>query len=238
MCNTILIVEDNPAHLNLLSTCFRSSGFTVFSACTVAEAIRLAGLHLPDCFLLDYHLGADTAAEICSFIRGAAHLAARPVIILSGDSEQAVRSYEVCQADVFVEKDRPLVEILATVRRQLRRAEGNLGVCKKTDLALDATNQRVIRGSYPAIELSQEQFRFFSLLFERSPEFVSEEEICRHVFRQAIDECSSAIRSLVFRLRDRLGPQLARRVKSRRKSGWIYVQPRVHSRPRPGLQTI
>lgn len=233
MGNTILIVEDNPAYLNLLSEFFQSNGFAVFSAGAAAEAVKLASLHLPACFLLDYHLGGDTAATVCSYIRGAAQMSARPVIILSGDQEQAVRSYEVCQADVFVEKDRPLAEILAIVRRQLRRAEENSGVCKKADLALDAVNQRVIRGSYPAIELSQEQFRFFSLLFERSPEFVSDAEICQHVFRRAIGECGSAIRSLVFRLRDRLGPQLARRVKNRRKSGWIYMQPRIHSRPAP-----
>ena len=61
MGNTILIVDDEEAALNLLEMYFSEAGFTVYTAVTGKDAISLAFKHLPDCFLLDYHLGCDTA---------------------------------------------------------------------------------------------------------------------------------------------------------------------------------
>lgn len=239
MGDTILIADDYGPELKMLTKLFSEAGFIVHSAQTCAEAVKLADQRHPDCFLLDYHLDAgNTAAQICDSIRSNERIRNNPIIIVSGDAEQAERSYEVCKADIFVEKGRSYTALPALVKRQLKRAEWASGVLKKTDLALDAANQRIIRGVYPAIQLSSEQFRFFLLLFESSPRFVSESEICRIVFSRPVGDCSSAIRSLACRLRDRLGPQLARRVKNRRNNGWIYVQPRIHSAPRPKLQSV
>lgn len=43
MGNTILIADDNPPDLELLSLYFREGGFTVFAAKDCGEAIQLAG---------------------------------------------------------------------------------------------------------------------------------------------------------------------------------------------------
>ncbi|MDA8130797.1 MAG: response regulator [Elusimicrobia bacterium] len=230
MGNTILIVEDNPIELTVLAGFFRVEGFTVYQAKNCAEAIELAGRHLPDCFLLDYHLGGETtAAPICGFIRSDARLRAKPILILSGDPEQAIRSYEVCKADVFIEKGKRYSEVLALVRRQLHRADWSSGLLKKGDLTLESRRLRLLRPKYPPIPLSPEQFRFFAALFEKSPAFVREAELCEHVFGRCDAECHAALCSLAYRLRARLGRQLARRIKNVRSCGWIYVQPRVRA---------
>jgi len=235
MGNTILIADDNPPDLELLSQYFREGGFTVFAAGDCGEAIKLAGRHTPDCFLLDYCLGADTAEKVCAFIRGDARLSERPIIIMSAEPELAMRGYEPCVADFFVEKGDNYRKLPALVRQNFLRAAWNRGIYRKADLVLDAPNLRLLRGSYPAIQLSAEQFRFFSLLFEKSPDFVRDEEICRYVFSGNIPECRAAVHSLVYRLRQKLGPQLSRRLKGSRSRGWVYVQPRLHARPRPAL---
>jgi len=230
MGNTLLIAEDDKLALKALARYFRAFGFTVYPAETCVEAVKLADQHKPDCFLLDYHLGGETAAEICWFVRGNEYLKKRPIIILSGDAEQVINSYEICQADGFVEKGKRYSELLALVKRQLRRGQWDRGVLKTPDLTLNAATQRIMKGDRPTPQLSPEQFRFFAILLERSPDFVTKEEICAHVFANMPSEKQEAISSLVYRLRQKLGPQLARRIKNTRYRGWVYVQPRFQIR--------
>lgn len=177
MDNTILIADDEEVCLQALSLYFKGRGFTVYSAKNCGEAIALSARYKPDCFLLDYHLEARTAAEICRYLRGDEVLKKAPVIILSGDPEQAVNSYDICQADVFIEKGKPFRELLALVKRQLRRRGWDKGLFTADDIVLDAGTLSVIRADHEPISLPPEQFRFFSRLFERSPDFVPEAQL-------------------------------------------------------------
>jgi len=232
MGNTILITEDFGHYLKILSQYFTGEGFTVYSASTGQETIRLAERHLPDCFLLDYNLGGEETIEpACLFIRSHPRLKSAPILILSGEHEQAERCYASCQADNFIPKGRPLAEIGAAVRRSLRRAGAAAGVIAGGDLALDVVSRLILRPGHPAIELPREQFAFFSLLLEHSPRFVTEEELCRRVSCPGAEPMSrKALNMLAYRLRLKLGPRLARRVKNSRASGWIYLQPRSHKK--------
>ncbi|MBU2572910.1 MAG: winged helix-turn-helix domain-containing protein [Elusimicrobia bacterium] len=230
MGNTILIAEDDREVLRILDRYFSVCGFTVYSAENNAAAIELAGRYRPDCFLLDYHLADGPAAGICRFVRGDEYLKKAPIIMLSGDPGQIINSCEICQADVFVQKGRGCAELLAVVKRQLNRVEWDRGVIKKPDFTLNAATLCIMRGERPTHQLSPEQFRFFSLLVEKSPDFVTEEAICSYVFMDTPSERQEAISSLVYRLRRKLGPRLARRIKNKRYRGWIYVQPRLQTR--------
>ncbi len=237
MGNTILIAEDNPATLNLLETYFSQTGFTVYTAETCEKALQLAFQQLPDCFLLDYHLGGDSALHICQGIRSHEQLKNSPIVVLSGDPSQAAYSYDTCQADVFLDKDKSFPEIIAAVKRQLRRAESAGSVMRGPDLTLDPQNMCIIRKGKPKICLSPEQFRFFHTLFIKSPRFVSEAEICNKVFMQ---DCTmlmrKALNMVAYRLRAKLGTQLARRIKNSKAYGWVYLQPRGRKKNVPATQ--
>lgn len=235
MGNTILIAEDEKCCLRTLGQFFSRQGFTVYTADNCRDAMRIAAQNLPDCFLFDYNMGADGSIEpVCLFIRSHPRLKDAPILILSGEDEQAERCYSACQADNFIPKGRPLIEVVAAVRRTLRRAAAAAGVIPGGDITLDAISRLVLRPGRPAIELTPEQFRLFSLLVERSPRFVTEEELCRRVPDSRTELLSSkAINMLAYRLRLKLGTQLARRIKNSRARGWIYLQPRSHKkRPR------
>lgn len=237
MGNTILIAEDDKINLGMLIKGFTLAGFTVYSAETCKDAIRLASQHLPDCFLFDYHFEAGTIAPACLFIRRHAQLKNAPIVMLSGDSEQAADSYDSCQVDVFLGKCTPYSEILAVVKRQLRRADSVGGIVRRSDLALDFKNMCILRSQKPAVCLSPEQFRFFSMLFERSPQFVCEEEISLQVFKSDfVPSMRKALDMLAYRVRAKLGPQLARRIKNSKASGWVYLQPRDRKKCVPAAE--
>ena len=232
MGNTILIVDDEEASLNLLEMYFGEAGFTVYSAVACKDAISLAFKHLPDCFLLDYHLGCDTAFPVCQAIRSHGRLKNSPIVVMSGDPSQAAYSYDACQADVFLDKDKSFPEIVAAVKRQLRRMDAASGLVRGSDLTLDSKNMCVLRGGKPAICLSPEQFRFFSMLFERSSQFISERDMLAYVFSSGpAAGTRDALNMLAHRLRVKLGLQLARRIKYKKNSGWVYIQPRRRNEP-------
>ncbi len=231
MNKTILIADDDKCSLNLLKKYFSMAGFTVYTAETCRDVMRYACDNLPDCFLLDYHLKDDDALTACSFIRNHARLKNAPIAILSGDADQAAGSYDACQADVFFEKPARYAEILAGIRRQLRRTEAAGGVVRSADVTLDPVNLRIVKDGKTAVSLSWDQFRLFSVLFERSPKFVSEMELLAVLFFPAGSGTPTAFKMLAYRLRAKLGTRLARRIKCKKNRGWVYVQPRRNLPP-------
>jgi len=233
MGNTILIAEDDKLARRTLTQYFEAAGFKVYSADTCKDTVRLACLHLPDCFLFDYHLADDTIVPACLFIRSHDRLKTAPIVILSGDPNQAAHSYSACQADVFLAKGGGYPEILAAVKHHLRRQEQPKEPIKWSDLTLDARTMRILKNGLPMVYLSPGQFRLFAVLFERKPDFVSESEISAYVFKNIPHNKREAIASLVYRLRQSLGPQHARRIKSKKGRGWVYVQPRLRAQTSP-----
>jgi len=75
---SVLIIEDNPLTVELVTDLLQSSGFQVYSADTAERGIELAREFLPAVVLLDYHLpGMDgpTAARLLKADPATRHLA-------------------------------------------------------------------------------------------------------------------------------------------------------------------
>jgi len=230
MGNTILIVEDDARQRNSLVKYFSDFGFTVYSAGDCQEGVELAFRHLPDCFLLDYHLGDETALLICLSVRGCAQLREAPIVILSGDEQQVAACYDRCQADAFVLKGHGYKAALAAVQRQLRRVGRPCESQAASDLVLDHKGMRIVRGGATLAKLSIEQFRLFSLLFENRPRCVPGNEIIAQVFTEPPRDPAEALSALVYRLRKALGHPYARRIARKKGRGWAYIQPRLYTK--------
>ncbi|MDA8244696.1 MAG: response regulator transcription factor [Elusimicrobia bacterium] len=229
MGNTILIVEDDTPLRKSLVKYFSVCGFTVYSAGSCPEAVELVFRHLPDCFLLDYHLGDETALLICLSVRGCTQLREAPIVILSGDEQQVADCYDSCQADAFVLKGHGHKAALAAIQRQLRRV-GKPCEPQPSDLVLDHKGQRVIRNGATLAKLSPEQFKLFSFLFENRPRCVPGSEIIAQVFTEPPRDLAEALAALVYRLRQTLGHPYARRIARKKGRGWAYIQPRQYTK--------
>jgi DNA-binding response OmpR family regulator len=159
MGNTILIAEDFPPALRMLSKLFTEAGFTVYTATSCVEVVKTASQVLPDCFVLEYQLEDGPIPIVCAFIRGHEQLKDAPIAIHSGRGEAAESCYASCQADVFVEKGRPPGELLAAVERHLRRVARNDDGGSHPDLTPDSSIMQVLKNGRPLVSLSPEQFR-------------------------------------------------------------------------------
>ena len=97
MNNKILVVEDNSLNLELVTDLLEAAGFSVASARTAEEGLRLARATLPDLILMDLSLpGMDglAATRTLKADPATAHL---PVIALTahamrGDQEMALQA--------------------------------------------------------------------------------------------------------------------------------------------------
>lgn len=229
----ILVVDDSEEWRELITIWLRQKRYRVRCAPDGPQAISLAERFRPDCLVLDFNLGAQTAPEVCLALKGRAQLAPMPIVILTCDASEKIAAYTRCKADHFVLKSAGPDELIAVIEAVLRRRDWDAGILQLGDLELVPKTLTARRAGRVVARLSPEQFSFLYLLVQSSPNFVANEELCKAVLHKRYSlEKSPALRSLAHRLRGALGKTLARRIKNSKRLGWVYVDPTAQRRRR------
>jgi two-component system OmpR family response regulator len=159
----VLVVDDEPNIVDVISMALRFEGFAVESAATGAEAIAAVAMSKPQVMVLDVMLpdfdGFEVARRLASAQTGV------PIIFLTARdaTEDVVRGLTL-GGDDYVTKPFSLEELVARIRTILRRS-GLTGEETSTlvfgDLALDEDTREVTRGDRP-IELTATEFRLLN----------------------------------------------------------------------------
>ena len=87
----VLIVDDEPAQLSLLSYNLRSAGFRIATAKDGEEALLAVAEEGPDVVLLDWMLPRLSGLEVCRQIKATPEGMAAAVIMISARSEESDR---------------------------------------------------------------------------------------------------------------------------------------------------
>jgi adenylate cyclase len=116
----ILIVDDMPANLSLLSSMMAAQGYEVRAAINGSMALMSAAAVPPDLILLDVNMPQMDGYEVCRRLKADARTADIPVIFLSAMSGigDKVAAFEAGGVD-YVTKPFELREVLARVGTQL-----------------------------------------------------------------------------------------------------------------------
>ncbi|NTW00277.1 MAG: hybrid sensor histidine kinase/response regulator [Oscillochloris sp.] len=119
--STILLVDDNPQILTILSDLLRPLDYRLFLATNGHEALELAAAHKPDLVLLDVMMPGMDGFSVCQTLRADAQLAKVPVIMITALDDRAsrLRGFEV-GADDFIGKPFDYVELRTRVSTVLR----------------------------------------------------------------------------------------------------------------------
>ena len=144
---TILVVDDTPSNLTLLSRILSGSGFKVHLADNGATAIAMAKETIPDMILLDIHMSVMDGYETCEKLKADHRTKHIPIIFISAldEIEDKIRAFRIGAAD-YIPKPIEIKEVLARVnthlanqrlREQLRNA--NIELEKKVK---ELTNSR------------------------------------------------------------------------------------------------
>ncbi|MBC8449740.1 MAG: response regulator transcription factor [Chloroflexi bacterium] len=122
MSDKILVVDDEPRVVRLVSEVLKAVGYQVIAAASGMPAIEMVALEQPDLVLLDILLpGGLDGYEICRRIREFSDV---PVIMLTARAQEGdvLRGFDV-GADDYLTKPFSAKELVARVRAVLRRSQ-------------------------------------------------------------------------------------------------------------------
>src|SRR2546430_781219 len=157
----LLVVEDEPNILELLSASLRYAGFDVVTAAAGNEAVQAAQRHRPDLIVLDVMLPDMDGFEVLHRVRGGG--ARTPVLFLTARdaTEDKIRGLTL-GGDDYVTKPFSLGEVIARIQAVLRRTRGGTTEPPPrlifADLELDEDSHEVWRAGKP-VQLSPTEFK-------------------------------------------------------------------------------
>lgn len=203
---TVLLVEDEGAQREVLSYNLEAEGFRVAAAADGEEALLLVNEALPDLIVLDWMLPGVSGIEICRRLKARPETRGVPIIMLSARSEEIdrVRGLET-GADDYVIKPYSVVELMARVRTQLRRARpSTVGVVlEHGDIRLDPETHRVTRAG-ATLKLGPTEFRLLATFMEKPGRVFSRDQLLDRVWGRDIYVDTRTVDVHIGRLRKAL----------------------------------
>ena len=163
---TVLIVEDEPAILELIAVNLEHAGFETLRAKSAEDAGRLLGDILPDLVLLDWMLPGQSGLALARRLRGDARTREMPLIFLTAraDEPDKIAGLEA-GADDYISKPFSTKEMVARIRSVLRRRKPQHGdtPVEISGLRIDPVAHRV-SGNGEVLNFGPTEFRLLHYL--------------------------------------------------------------------------
>ena len=188
MAAKILLVDDEPAQLELLRYNLEKAGFETIQADNGRAAILLAEEHELDLVVLDWMMPEASGIDVCRELRSNSRTRLLPIIMVSARGEEGDRSLGLDSgADDYIAKPFSPRELIARVKAVLRRARPSLlqDILEFHGLTLNPETMRVERDG-DEILLGPKEFRLLSVLIERPERVFSREQLLDMVWGHGV----------------------------------------------------
>lgn len=165
----ILIADDEPNQLELMSFNLENAGFTILKAHNGEEVIKLVEEHNPDLVILDWMMPKMSGIEVCRTLRSRPETKLLPIIILSARSEEGDKSLGLdTGADDYISKPFSPVELISRVKALLRRSRPSLinDTLEYNNLRLSLSEMTVMKDN-KIVKIGPKEFRLLTILMER-----------------------------------------------------------------------
>ena len=227
MGNTVLIVEDERAIVEILKFNLKREGYETLEALDGTLGLELARSSDPDLILLDVMLPGMNGFEICSALRDGG--SAVPIIMLTAREEESDKVFGLeAGADDYITKPFSMRELLARVKANIRRRSldaGTKGVnenaLKVGDVAIDRSSMTVTKGGQP-VEVTQKEYDLLACLLSEPGKVWSREALMEKVWNYDYYGDMRTVDVTVRRLREKIetdpgSPQI---IKTKRGAGY------------------
>jgi two-component system, OmpR family, response regulator PhoP len=222
----VLVVEDEAALRETLTTRLSAAGFTVDVAADGTEGL-FAGQEYPlDVAIIDLGLPGLGGLEVIRRLRAARKTF--PILILTArDNWQDKVEGLQAGADDYVAKPFHFEEVLARLQALLRRAGGWASPMLRCGPVLLDTRAQTIEVNGTPVELTTFEYRILEHLMLRAGDVISKTELTERLYDQDFERDSNVIEVLVGRLRRKLDPQdQLRPIETLRGRGYRFALPR------------
>ena len=181
----ILVIDDEPSIVNLVSAYLKPEGYEVFTATDGPSGLKAARAYKPDLIVLDVMLPGMDGIELLSRLRRESDVY---VILLTARTEETDKIVGLSVgADDYVTKPFSPRELTARVKAALRRlktgaglgAEG--GVLSFRHLRIDIDARQVTLDDQP-IELTAIEFDLLRVLAENHGRVLTREQLLEKVW--------------------------------------------------------
>lgn len=219
----ILVVEDEQALREQLTTFLKGEGYVVDEASDGEEALYFGREYQYDAAVVDLGLPKVDGVQVIETLR--AEDRSFPVLILTARShwQDKVRGLEA-GADDYLTKPFHMEELAARINALLRRAGGHASpVLTSGDLQLDSAKKEV-RVADEMIELTAFEYKVLEYLMINGDRVVSKTELTDHLYDQDFDRDSNVIEVFVGRLRKKVDPDGSRKpIRTVRGQGYRFA---------------
>jgi two-component system OmpR family response regulator len=213
----VLVVDDEPGIVDVVSMALRHHGFEVAAVQTGAQALAHVREWRPHAIVLDIMLPDMEGFEVAQ--RLSRERAEVPILFLSArdNTSDKVRGLTT-GGDDYVTKPFSLEELIARLRNLLRRSgafQETPGRLRFADLELEEDTREVRRGPHP-IELTATEYRLLRYLMLNPRRVLTRAQLLDHVWSYDFGGDARVLETYISYLRKKLdvhGPPLVHTVR-------------------------
>ncbi len=204
----ILIVDDDPAILRLLSTNLKARGYEVISAANGEESLEAVQRDFIDLIILDLMMPKVDGVEVCRRIREWSEV---PIIILSarGDENDKVKCLEL-GADDYLTKPFGIAELMARIKTAFRHRGDVTAVPTQTNFTCDGMDinfaKRRVMVDGQEVTLTPTEYSLLQHLAINCDKVLTHNMLLQSVWGNEYSSEKEYLRVFVGRLRRKLEP--------------------------------
>ncbi|MBF2063470.1 MAG: response regulator [Calothrix sp. C42_A2020_038] len=117
MLSTVLIVEDSPSELELMSHYLNESGYTVIKATGAKEALEKASQEKLDLIVTDVVMPGMSGFELCRALKRNPNTQTVPIVVCSSKNQEIDRLWAMRQgADAYLTKPYTREQLLLAIK--------------------------------------------------------------------------------------------------------------------------
>lgn len=221
----ILLVDDEPDILEILSYNLSAEGYQVYTAKNGAEGVEKARKKSPHLIILDVMMPEMDGIEACELIRKTKGLEDTIITFLTARSEDysQVAGFDAGADDYITKPIKPKVflsKVKSLLRRLKKDEEDSTEVLKVGDLVINREEYKVVKDGQDMI-LPRKEFELLALLASRPDKVFKREVILDKVWGQEVVVGGRTIDVHIRKLREKIGESHFKTVKG---VGYKYVQ--------------
>jgi len=204
----ILIADDEPDIIEIISFHLVKAGFEVITASDGSEAIEKAKLHTPDCIILDIMMPKRTGFEVCEYLRSNPQFDKTLIVLLTALNDEAshIKGLEL-GGDDFVSKPispKVLLSRITALFRRIQPTNSDNKIVQIKDLSIDpAQYKTTLNGVTHA--LAKKEFELLYLLAAQAGRVFLRNEILSQVWGNDVIVGDRTIDVHIRKIRSKLG---------------------------------